>query len=363
MTALAMREGPAEPHGEAPARVLVVDDSLVVRRVIAKVLADDRRFEIVGAVSSAAQALAFVAANPVDLVLLDVEMAGESGLTVLPRLLEHDRRLRVVILSGSFLEGSEAAVRALAIGASDVVAKPTAGHFSNEFIDSLIERLLQLAPAGPRGRLMVEAASARNWALRPMGGQIRALAIGASTGGIGAIISVLSGLPEHIDFPIFITQHLPPNFQTLFASQIAKSVRFPVVVASDELIVRSGVIHVATGEAHLTVQRRYKGLVRIVHSHEATGHGTYPAVDPMFRSLGTAYGPGGCGIILSGMGRDGLVGARALVDAGGWMIAQDGESSAVWGMPGSVARAGLASIVQAPDAIASAIAAHMDAAA
>lgn len=337
---------------DRPVRVLIVDDSVVVRRVMARVLQEDARFEITGTVSNAAQALASVIEAPVDLVLLDVEMAGESGLAVLPKLLAEDRKLRVVILSGTCREGSEAALRALSMGASDVVTKPQAGHFSSSFVDNLIERLLDLARSDARKRVASDGPGASALRLRPVGGQIRALAIGGSTGGIGAMTRILADLPPRIGVPIFITQHLPPSFQALFASQLAKVTKLPVVIGSHHLPVKPDVIHVATGQAHLTVERTSGNQTRIVDSAEATGHGAFPSVDPMLRSVGAAYGSGACGIILSGMGRDGLAGADALVDSGGWMIAQDAESSAVWGMPGSVARAGLASAIRAPQDIA-----------
>lgn len=341
-----------------PARVLIVDDSVVVRRIIARALADDPRFIVCGAVSSAAQALGFLAQTPVDLILLDVEMAGESGLAILPRLLAQDRRIRVVILSGMYREGSEAALRALAIGASDVVAKPRAGHFSAEFVDTLVERLISFLPGDGRIRRAPRTAGSK-LRLRPLGGQVRAVGIGGSTGGIGAVMSVLAGLPGRIGVPVFITQHLPPNFQALFASQIAKVAPLEVTCAEDHALVRPDTIYVATGEAHLTVERSADGQVRIAYSLETTAHAAFPSVDPMLGSLGKVYGQGACGILLSGMGRDGLAGATDLVGAGGWVIAQDEESSSVWGMPGSVAKAGLVSAVDKPAEIAALLCRHL----
>ncbi|WP_443971135.1 chemotaxis protein CheB [Sphingobium sp. CR28] len=342
-----------------PARVLIVDDSVVVRRIISRALADDPRFIVCGAVSSAAQALGFLEQTPVDLILLDVEMAGESGLAVLPRLLAQDRSIRVVILSGMYREGSEAALRALAIGASDVVAKPRAGHFSTEFVDTLVERLLLLVPGDTRTGPTTPRTAAVKPRLLPLGGQVRAIGIGGSTGGIGAVMSVLAGLPARIGVPVFITQHLPPNFQALFASQIAKVAPLEVTCAEDRALVRPDTIYVATGEAHLTVERSADGQVRIAYSLEATAHAAFPSVDPMLGSLGKVYGQGACGILLSGMGRDGLAGATHLVGAGGWIMAQDEESSSVWGMPGSVAKAGLVSAVDKPAEIAALLCRHL----
>ncbi|BAK65073.1 chemotaxis response regulator protein-glutamate methylesterase [Sphingobium sp. SYK-6] len=341
----------AEPHGpRRPVDVLIVDDSVVVRRIMAKVLAADDRFSVTGAVSSGTQAIDFVRNQPVDLVLLDMQMPGMDGLEVLPRLLASERKVQVVLLSGTCREGSEIALQALAMGASDVVAKPSAGHFSDNFVEHLLDRLGHLVPAPERNRTpeRIDEESAR---LRPLGTMVRAVGVGGSTGGISAIMTLLSGLNPGNAFPIFITQHLPANFQPLFAEQLHRATQRPVVIAEEGLPVRAGVIHVAPGNAHLSLVREARGRVTIRLSRERCLHGSFPAVDPMFLAMARVYGPGACGVILSGMGRDGLAGAHAIIEAGGWMIAQDHASSAVWGMPGSVARAGLASAILPPGSI------------
>src|SRR5690606_25144300 len=179
--------------------------------------------------------------------------------------------------------------------------------------------------------------------------------IGGSTGGIGAIMELLAGLDGELRAPVFITQHLPANFQLLFAEQLRRSTGRPVVIAEEGMAVRPGTIHVAPGVAHLSLSRDGRGQCTVRLSQERCLHGGVPAVDPMFAGMAHAYGVGACGVILSGMGRDGLAGAQAIVEAGGWMVAQDYNSSAVWGMPGSVAKAGLASAILPPPAIAALI--------
>ncbi|MGF7169531.1 two-component system chemotaxis response regulator CheB [Sphingobium xanthum] len=351
-----MRPAIADPHigqaaGQRPIGALIVDDSVVVRRIMSKVLSADQRFFVAGAVASGDQAIEFVRTRPVDLVLLDMQMPGLDGLQVLPRLLDSERKIQVVLLSGNCREGSELALQALALGASDVVAKPSAGHFSDQFVEHLLDRLVHLVPASERSRTpeRVDEAAAR---LRAVGNLVRAVGIGASTGGIGAILSVIGGLDGLAAFPIFITQHLPANFQPLFADQLRRATRAPVVIAEDGMPVRSGTVHVAPGHAHLSLVKDARGQVMVKLTNERCLHGSFPAVDPMFTGLARVYGAGACGVILSGMGRDGLAGAQAIAESGGWMIAQDHETSAVWGMPGSVAKAGLASAILAPDAIA-----------
>jgi len=345
-----------------PINVLIVDDAVVVRRVMAKVLENDQRFSVIGAVSSGAQALAFVRTQPVDLVLLDIQMPGLDGLQVLPRLLNSGRGVQVVLLSGTCREGSELALQALALGASDVVAKPTTGHFSDRFVEHLVDRLVHLVPAAERSRTpeLIDEASAR---LRPLGSQVRAVGIGGSTGGISAILTLIAAFDGIAAFPIFITQHLPANFQPLFAEQLRRVTRMPVVIAEDGMPVRAGTIHVAPGNAHLSVTKHARGHVLVQLTNERCLHGSFPAVDPMFMGLARVYGAGACGVILSGMGRDGLAGAQAIAEYGGWTIAQDHETSAVWGMPGSVAKAGLASAILEPAAIADLIIDQWEAAA
>jgi len=346
------RQDAAVPDGGIA--VLVVDDSVVVRRIMTRVLEADPRFTVAGAVASGAQALELVQARPVDLVLLDVQMPGLDGMQVLPRLLDPARHIRVALLSGTYREGSELALRALAMGASDVVEKPSAGHFSDRFVARLLDRLAHLAGAAAQARRpdQPDAAAIR---LRPAGTQVRALGIGASTGGISAILSVIGGFAAPLPFPLFITQHLPANFQPLFAEQLRRASGLPVLLAEDGQPVRAGAIHLAPGHAHLSLARDADDVVSIRLSREACKHGGVPAVDPMFGALARVYGEGACGVILSGMGRDGAAGALRIVEAGGWLIAQDVRSSAVWGMPGAVARAGLASLVLPPTAIAGAI--------
>jgi two-component system chemotaxis response regulator CheB len=283
-----------------------------------------------------------------------MNMPGEDGLAVLAKLIAHDRNLHVVMLSATCREGSEVALQALALGAADVVAKPTAGHFSPAFTEHLRDRLLHLVPAAERARTpeKLDQTAAR---LRPLGTMVRAVAIGGSTGGIGAVTSVMAGFDARLPVPIFITQHLPANFQPLFADQLRRATRLPVVIAEDGLDVRPGTVYIAPGRAHLSLERKVSGAIVVRHSTEPCLHGGFPAVDPMFRAIARVYGAGACGVILSGMGRDGLAGAQAIVEVGGWMVAQDHGTSAVWGMPGSVVKAGLASAIMPPSEIAQAI--------
>ncbi|PKP98950.1 MAG: chemotaxis response regulator protein-glutamate methylesterase, partial [Alphaproteobacteria bacterium HGW-Alphaproteobacteria-15] len=174
------------------------------------------------------------------------------------------------------------------------------------------------------------------------------VAVGASTGGIHALSQMLRAIPPHFELPILVTQHLPASFMPYFATQLAVLAGRPCDVAEDRMRIRAGRILVAPGDAHMRVARMSEGAsIRL--SHEAVASGCMPSVDPMLDSIAATFGPRGLGIVLSGMGRDGAIGAQRLVDQGGSVIVQDQATSVVWGMPG--ASAGSASAVLPPDAI------------
>jgi two-component system chemotaxis response regulator CheB len=189
-----------------------------------------------------------------------------------------------------------------------------------------------------------------------------AIAIGASTGGIHALGLMLRQLPCDFDLPILITQHLPASFIPVFARQIEAACGRPADIAADGLTLTPGRILIAPGHGHIVVRRKSTGLVTRVSSEPAPS-GCMPSVDPMLSSLAEACEGRALGVILSGMGRDGVLGARTLVDAGGAIYAQDADTSAVWGMPGAVARAGLASIIGSPEQLGDAVMAQAGAAA
>lgn len=329
-----------------PARVLIVDDSVVARSVIGRMIAATRSFVVAGAVADAHLALSFLATQEVDIILLDIEMPGIDGLTALPDLLTAGKGAKVLVVSSSAEEGAAASVQALALGAADTLVKPGVGAFGGRFADVLEERLLRLldtpaeVPSAPTVRPSVVAVA----------DDFDIVAIGASTGGIHALSQLLRAIPPSFQVPILVTQHLPPSFMGFFAAQLAVLGSRPCDVAVDCMRIRPGRIIVAPGEAHIRIVRMSEGAA-IRLSTEKVANGCMPSVDPMFESMAQVYGARGLGIVLSGMGRDGSLGARDLVEAGARVLAQDRDTSVVWGMPGSVANAGLASAVLPPDEI------------
>lgn len=339
------------PCGSHRPAVLIVDDSAVARAALGRFVTGSGRFDLAGAVSDAQRALNFLRANRVDLILLDLEMPHQNGIDALPELLVAGRGARVLIVSSSAAVGAHVTMRALALGAADTLVKPTAGAFATRFGETLLARLDLLATAAPAP---VVAPPPRAVA-RPLPA-FDAIAIGASTGGIHALASLLAEVPQAMTRPIFITQHLPPAFSSYFAAQVGVSARRPSALAEERGRVRPGHVLIAPGDAHLVATALLDGGVGTRLSHAPAPSGNLPSVDPMLISLAEIYGPRLLTIVLSGMGRDGLEGARAVRAAGGTVLVQDRESSVVWGMPGAVAGAGLAFAAMPPAQIGATIA-------
>lgn len=316
--------------GRRGLRVLIVDDSVVARAVLARMIDGMERFHVAGSVGNSNAALAFLAAERADVILLDLEMPGTHGLVALPDLLAAGHGAKVLVVSSSAERGATAAVQALALGAADTLVKPGVGSFAGRFAATLEDRLNRLFEFVPDA----VSGSARG---RDLPVEFDVVAIGASTGGIHALSQMLRAIPPEFQPPILITQHLPESFMSYFAAQLAVLAGRPCEVASDHIRIRPGRILVAPGDAHLRCIRISDGGVAVRLTTEAVASGCMPSVDSMLDSVAEVYGARGLGVILSGMGRDGAIGAKRLIDTGGSVIAQDKASSVVWGMPGAIA--------------------------
>lgn len=360
-TALASGQGTAAPAQDA-IRLMIVDDSPIARAVLSRMLSAYREFEIVALAANSGEAIDALKSVKVDIVLLDVEMPGTNGLQVLPDILKYGDGARVIIVSSLCEDGAEATVRALALGAADTLPKPGAGTFGGSFAQVLAERLRRIGRTNrhrPVPDMPPPSGGMVPMRLRDMpDGKLACLAIGASTGGLYALTDFLRALPDRIDAPILVTQHLPALFIPFFARQIGSASGRRVSVAEDDLALRPEEIVVAPGDAHLGLERRGKDIV-VKLSRAPVATGCLPSVDPMLSAVAEIYGHSAIGIILSGMGRDGLLGSSRLVDRGGAVLVQNQQTSAVWGMPRAVAEAGLASAILPPSDLARRIAARV----
>jgi two-component system chemotaxis response regulator CheB len=337
---------------------MIVDDSSVARAVISRMVAAHVDFEVVALAGNAREALDALKGVKVDIVLLDVEMPGTSGIEALPDILRAGDGARVLIVSSMAEEGAELTVRALAQGAADTLPKPGTGYFAGRFSEVLAERLRQIGRVSREREPLTRLEAGKEITLRDMpDGKLGCVALGASTGGLRALIDFLRPLPKRIGVPILVTQHLPAIFMPYFARQLeAASGRAARVVADGDALV-ADFIHVAPGDAHLCVER--SGIeVAVRLDNGPAPSGCLPSVDPMLSSIAQAYGDTALGVMLSGMGRDGLIGSRRLVENGGAMLVQDQGSSAIWGMPRVVAEAGLASAVLPPADLARRVGLH-----
>jgi two-component system chemotaxis response regulator CheB len=354
--AAAARANPSGPL--PPLRLMIVDDSPIARAVLSRMLEPCRDLEVTVMAGTAGEALAALQRDPVDIVLLDVEMPGTSGLQALPDILATGAR--VLIVSSACEEGAEAAVEALALGAADTLPKPGSGRIAGRFSDELADRLRRIGGREPAGASEPAPVAHGAIALRPAAqSRIGCIAVGGSTGGLHAITAFLRALPAAPAVPILVTQHLPPVFSPFFARQIEAATGRRTRVAQDGLPLRAGEVVLAPGDAHLGLDRQ-GGRVCVRLDRTPAPSGCLPSVDVMLGSTAALYGAAAVGVMMSGMGRDGLSGAQRIAERGGTMVAQDRSTSAVWGMPGAVAEAGLASFVLPPADLARALAPRLE---
>jgi two-component system chemotaxis response regulator CheB len=347
-SATARRVSPGMPDLGHVSQVLIVDDSLVMRSIVQRIVESAPGFAVCASLPSAQAALEFLSANACDIILLDIEMPRRSGLDALPDLIAASSQARILVLSSHCREGAPATLKALALGASDTLSKPDQQFYPQSFTTALHEKLRVLGDAARFSRQAMPPVLARPVASHS---PLECIAIGSSTGGISAIHELLGQLDPRIDAPILITQHLPPDFIPFLVRHIGDLGLRPVQQAADGMVLQRGHIYCAPGDAHLGLQAS-GATTRIALICDWPGTAYKPSVDPMFAAVARCFGASGAGVMLSGMGADGLSGAQLLADEGAPIYVQDAQSSTVWGMPGSVARAGLASVILPPAGIA-----------
>jgi two-component system chemotaxis response regulator CheB len=326
---------------------MVCDDSSVIRSAISRMVESDPALHVVARVADGSQALAEIrqraGLEPVDVLILDIEMPVMDGLSALPLLLRADPGLRIIMASTLTTRGADIALQALRLGAADYVPKPSAsgiagdGSFRQELI-AKVKGLARIRRAAPAAR----AATLPPARLAPKRAP-RLLAIGSSTGGPQALFTLIQSLGTGLRVPVVVTQHMPPKFTAILAEHITKLGAAPCAEARDNEALLPGRIYLAPGGQHLHIARGSGPAASLIArlSNDPPENFCRPAVDPMLRSASIACNGQVLAVMLTGMGHDGLLGTRAVVDAGGTAIAQDEATSVVWGMPGAIAQAGL----------------------
>lgn len=337
----------------AQIQIMIVDDSVVVRKVLTDVLSGEPDLAIAGWASNGRLALAKLQTLRPDIILLDIEMPEMNGLEAIPEIRKILPHTPIIMFSTLTERGAEATLDALALGASDYLAKPSNQNMaatSEAIRRDLVPKIKALcqvpaptpslatpspvtAPA-PRREIHFHAPAVHH-------APVKIVAIGVSTGGPDALAKLLPSFPADFPLPVVIAQHMPPIFTSLLAKRLASKCALPVREGQAGELLAPSCIWIAPGDYHMVVQE--EGRRMLLRTHQGPRENfCRPSVDVLFRSVAATFGASCLGVILTGMGQDGLKGCEALSASGASIIVQDEASSVVWGMPGFVARAGLA---------------------
>ncbi len=350
------------PSPKTPVRVMVVDDSAVVRGLMTRWLEAAPGFDVAAVCPNGKVAVDRVKDIDPDVIVLDIEMPVMDGLTALPQLLKASPLSKVVMASTLTRRNASETIKALELGATDYVTKPeaTTSLAGNDYQIALLNKISTLGQAVQRRRgqdnlrskgvQTVTRHQLRPWTpMRPA-----VIAVGSSTGGPQVLRKVVEDLRTTLPVPMLITQHMPKTFTTILAEHLGKLGPNPCVEAQDGMPVLSGKIYLAPGDYHMRVKKAGAGVI-IKLDQSPPVNFCRPAVDPLFESVAEVFGKRTLGVILTGMGHDGLEGARIVTQAGGQILSQDEQTSVVWGMPRAVAEAGLSGAIKPADEIAKSI--------
>ena len=355
-----------------PIRVLVVDDSVVVRKIVTDVLSEDPAIEVVGTAVNGRIAVGKLEQLKPDLVTMDIEMPEMNGIEAVRAIRagaggggagRGHSRVPIIMFSTLTERGASATLDALSAGANDYVTKPANVGSVAQSMESVRQQLIPKIKAltgRPVTTGPVRAAAPAPTPVRPPAPRTGAvkqpavLVIGSSTGGPEALAKVLPALPASLPVPVLLVQHMPPVFTRQFAQRLDRLCPLTVVEAVDGTPLAPGTVHLAPGDHHLTIRRTGRGLSTALDQSPPENF-CRPAVDPLFRSAVETFDGAVLGVVLTGMGSDGRIGAGRIREAGGAVVVQDQATSVVWGMPGAVATAGFADEVLPLDRVAEAV--------
>jgi len=325
-------------------RVLIVDDSAVVRGLLTKTLQQDENIEVAGTAMHGEAALIWLEKNQADVVVLDVEMPVMDGLETLKNIQRKYPDIKVIMASALTSSGAKITMQALSYGAAECIAKPSAKSAS-EAMQIVSKELLPLV----RGLGGISPEPVRKTPVRklvsnpfnkPKSGEPtvppKLVIIGASTGGPNALNKLLCDLGPDFSIPILIVQHMPPMFTEILAKHLQQDTGRTTKEGKHAAFIESGTTYVAPGGFHMKVRAQKNGAMQIELNEQPEEHFCRPSVNPLFRSAAGVAGKRILAVMLTGMGSDGLEGTRDVIEAGGYVLAQDEQSSVVWGMPGAI---------------------------
>lgn len=346
-------------------RVMVVDDSAVIRGLISRWLEEDPAITVVATAANGVMALRNLVRSEAEVVILDIEMPEMDGLTALPKIMEAAPHVKVIMASTLTRRNAEISLKALEAGAADYIPKPETNrevNASQDFRMEVVEKVKALGAVARKENKVEAPRALRRPALSPAANDARTsrrplielhkpskvapkvLLVGSSTGGPQALFKFLEDARGKINLPILITQHMPSTFTAILAEHLSRALDIEGGEGRDGDVLKPGHFYLAPGGYHMTVADG-GGTPEIRLNQESPENYCRPSVDQLFRTAARVFGPATLGVMLTGMGHDGLAGSRTVTDAGGTVLAQDEETSVVWGMPGAVAGAGLASAV------------------
>ncbi len=325
-----------------PIQILIVDDSVVVRKLLCDALALSPEVKVAGTASSGAIALAKIPQLNPDVITLDIEMPGMNGIETLIEIRKRYPKLPVIMFSTLTERGAAITLEALSLGASDYATKPSNSGSLASSMDKvrqeLVSKITCLAVRhSPTARATIAPPPQR----RTLNERIDILAIGTSTGGPNALAEVIPRLPKDFPVPVVVVQHMPALFTRLLAERLDSLSSLPVKEGHTGKALEPGCVWIAPGDYHMTVVRLGTAVVLNLNQ-EPPENSCRPAVDVLFRSVAQTYGPNVLGVVMTGMGSDGARGAARIREAGGGVVVQDEATSVVWGMPGAVVGAGAA---------------------